>query len=178
MKIVIATCGIVGLAEWIIDNTCIVVVIFQVIGDFGSWYHVNQGFGPLVIELSKTYGPEWKGWGRICSLVGNADTNSSWKVKDVFWEIVLIQEVDLRSQHSNPIVHPYFSLSVPTIQNLSKQNNFQVRIVIATGGGTVCPAEGIIDDTCLYLVIVLPHSLNWICPDVLKAPLYEDLFRG
>ena len=36
--------------------------------------------------------------------------------------------------------------SVPTFQNFAKRNNFQVRIVIATGG-TVGLAEWIIDDS-------------------------------
>ena len=35
--------------------------------------------------------------------------------------------------------------------NCAKQNNFQVKIVIATGG-TVGLAEGIIDDTCLVIL--------------------------
>ena len=37
----------------------------------------------------------------------------------------------------------------PTFQNLAKQNNFQVRIVMIAIGGTLGMAEGIIDDTCL-----------------------------
>ena len=41
-----------------------------------------------------------------------------------------------------PSVRP----SVPTFQNLTKQNNFQARIVIAAGG-TVGLAEWIIDDS-------------------------------
>ena len=42
--------------------------------------------------------------------------------------------------------------SVPTFQNLTKQNNMQVKKVIATGR-TVGLAEWIIDDICLVNVI-------------------------
>ena len=38
--------------------------------------------------------------------------------------------------------------SVPTFQNLAKDNNFQVKIVITTGK-TVGLAEWIVDDTCI-----------------------------
>ena len=41
----------------------------------------------------------------------------------------------------SPFVHPY-----PLLNNHAKQNNFQARIVIATGG-TVGLAEWINDDT-------------------------------
>ena len=48
-------------------------------------------------------------------------------------------------------VRPYVYMFVPTFQNLAKQKNIQVKIVIATSE-TVSLAMGIIDDdTCLVL---------------------------
>ena len=49
-------------------------------------------------------------------------------------------------------VRPSFRPSVPTFQNLAKQNKVQARIVIATGG-TVGLAEWIIDDTHVLFFI-------------------------
>ena len=65
---------------------------------------------------------------------------------------MLIHEAYLQSR---PVVNTIFTRgvrpSVPTFQNnLAMQNNFQLRIVMATGG-TVGLAEGIIDDTCVFL---------------------------
>ena len=48
-------------------------------------------------------------------------------------------------------VRPY----VPTFQNLAKQNDFQVKIVIATGGA-VDLAEWIIDDPVLFNFLFKP----------------------
>ena len=50
----------------------------------------------------------------------------------------------------DPRGRPTVVISVFTFQNLVKQNNFQVRIMIATGG-TVFLAEWIIDDTHFLL---------------------------
>ena len=65
---------------------------------------------------------------------------------------------------------PTSSPSVPTFQNLAKQNKFQVKILVIVTGGTVDLAEGIIDDThvqhCTYLLVqnisgggVLAHTI-------------------
>ena len=76
---------------------------------------------------------------------------------------VLIHEADPQSRPVvitifTHVVRPY----VPTFQNLTKQNNFQVRIVIATGW-TVGLAEWIIDDThenlhCKFSYTFMPFS--------------------
>ena len=51
-------------------------------------------------------------------------------------------------------------LSVPTFQNLRKQNKFQGRIVIATGG-IVGLAEWIIDGTCLVCIVSVDGKVNF-----------------
>ena len=64
-------------------------------------------------------------------------------------EYVLIHEADPKSRPVMITIFAHvFCTSVRALQNLAKQNNSQVRIVIATGG-TEGLAEWIIDDTCL-----------------------------
>ena len=61
--------------------------------------------------------------------------------------------IDSPGRPTDPIFARSVCTSVPTFQNLAKENNFQVRIVIATGG-TVGLAEWIIDGTqCLVVCI-------------------------
>ena len=60
------------------------------------------------------------------------------------------------------IDHYFHTFVRPHFPNLAKQNNIQVRIVIATGG-TVGPAEGIIDDTnVLFLLFLDLPKMNFI----------------
>ena len=62
--------------------------------------------------------------------------------------------------------------SVPTFQNLAKQNKVQARIVIATGG-TVGLAEWIIDDTH----VLYEHKLNIHCYLNLKLSFHSQVFH-
>ena len=50
-------------------------------------------------------------------------------------------------------VHP----SVPSFQNRAKQNSFQLRIVITTAR-TLGLAEEIIDDTHVFLFLIIPST--------------------
>ena len=78
--------------------------------------------------------------------------------------LLLIHEADPQSR-------PVLSVrpSVPIFQNLTKQNNFQVRIVIATGW-TVGLAEWIIDGTHV-LFANLFASLRTACVRALKEKI-------
>ena len=49
-------------------------------------------------------------------------------------------------------------MSVPIFQNHAKQNNFQVRIVIVTGG-TVGQAEWLIEGTHIFVLLILEMML-------------------
>ena len=70
------------------------------------------------------------------------------------WELVEFPKFFVPLGRPTTILIILFSLmsskgpSVPTFQNRAKQNNFQVKIVIVTGGTVVGLAEWIIDDTC------------------------------
>ena len=46
--------------------------------------------------------------------------------------------------------------SVPTFQNLAKQNKFQLKTMFATSE-TVGPAEWIIDDTCIVVFVLMKY---------------------
>ena len=63
---------------------------------------------------------------------------------------------------------------VSTFQNIAKQNKLQMKIIIATGG-TVGPAEGIIDDTCLVILFIL--LLNIEIKNVLQVMLPPSRLR-
>ena len=67
--------------------------------------------------------------------------------------------------HSRPVVSLFSYVSsvrssVPTLQNNSKQNNFQVKTIVITTGVSVGLAEWIIDDTCLVFFIVIRRGLK------------------
>ena len=62
--------------------------------------------------------------------------------------------------------------SFPTFQNLRKQIDFQGKIIITTCG-TVCLAEGIIDDTCFVIIFSRNPSNSQDVSD-LKVHYYEE----
>ena len=77
--------------------------------------------------------------------------------------------VTARSDHYIRTCCPY----VPAFQNLSKQNNFQVRIVIASGG-TVGLAEWIIDGTHV-LFYCFPFWVATICISLQVPTVYSHV---
>ena len=80
----------------------------------------------------------------------------SWKPFSSLTFSYMIIRVPLLCRHTQIMIHsadPQINIfthdvRTSTFQNLAKQNNFQVKIVIATGG-TMYLAEWIFDDTCL-----------------------------
>ena len=73
-------------------------------------------------------------------------TSSSEELKPL-----LIHEADPQPR---PVVITVFTHGITNFQNLAKQNNFQLRLVIITDG-TVSLAEGIIDDTHVLFLLSL-----------------------
>ena len=73
-----------------------------------------------------------------------------------------VQLIHSADPQSRPVVITVFinvvRPSVSTLQNRAKQKHFQVKKVIAPGG-TMGLAERIIDDTCLFIVIVLVFQI-------------------
>ena len=95
-------------------------------------------------------------------------------VPDKIYVVVLKWKIDPRGRRTVTACSDHYLVYVrpsvlPTFKNLAKQNKFQVRIVIVTGG-TVCLAEGVIDDT---------HNLSRLIQSFLpKIPDSAGLCQG
>ena len=89
--------------------------------------------------------------------------NQSWVLIENMLSWFLIHLADPQSR---PVVIIVFTLvvrpSVPTFQHLTKQHNFQMKIVIATDR-TVGLVERIIDDTYLVINIFNNFSYKLVC---------------